>query len=312
MVRQFRIQGIDTGIEYSLNDFNKYLLTLPSGLGFQYKNSFITAGTKRVKTSQEYEFKEITATIEVSGNTRDDWEKNYNELRDFIVNNKKSGFRLYYKNRQTQKERFIICDIKTLTKTEKTSYGILVPIVLEPKSVWQNEESASSSATALDETGNLVVFAYDKSFSGETQYNYGYLYEEDVNDYVAKYILGQIGQATLVNNSNEETPLIITIKNPCQTPYMELVDINGNVLQASRIFVSLNNGDILTVNSEPENLSIIVTRANGTTENITTEVDTSLTSFLTLPVGSYVLKITDEVGSIINADIRFNNQFIGG
>ena len=279
MVREFRIVGQKTGKEYSLNDFNKYLLTLPTGLGFKYNNEFITVGSKRIKVSSEREFENFTGTIEVAGATKDDWEKNYNELRDFISANKSSGFRLYYKNRQ-QGERYIYCDINVLEKTEKSSYAILVPVEFEPKSLWLNDVTFSTEATSIEVENNTMSFMQDTYFSGDYQYNYGFLLDETLQQYDYSFITNPVGEADVVNNSDEETPMEIIIYGECVNPYIQMIDVNGNVVQSARIYVSLTDNDSLTINSDPENLSIIVTRGDET-EDITTDIDTSLVNFMT-------------------------------
>ena len=96
MVRKFRLYGIDTKTEIDLNDFitttdpNKrswYLLTLPNGLGFEFTNTYVKVGAQRIRVSQEQKYNTITGIIEVCGKTRNDWELNYNILRDFIAKN---------------------------------------------------------------------------------------------------------------------------------------------------------------------------------------------------------------------------------
>ena len=310
MVRQFRIQGIDTGVSYSLNDFNKYLLTLPQGLGFEFKNTFLNVGNQRVLVEKEYQFKEINGTIEVCGNTRNDWEKNYNELKNFIVKNKKSGFRLYYKTTEDA-EKYIICNIKLLTKTEKTTYCILVPIVLEPRSLWEKDYTVVSEKVGdLEESEdeNLVAFLQREDGS----YNYGFLYEEETDDYNATYVSGLFGQIELVNDGDEEIPLKVILNSACETPIITLKNIKNETEQSARIFTTLIDGDVLTLNSNPENLSIIVVRKTGVVEDVTTNIDMSMKTFLTLPVGNYTLEITDSNGNYVSGVVEISKRYLGG
>ena len=313
MIRQFRIIGLDTGEEISLNDFNKYLLTLPEGLGVEYKNTFITIGTQRIKVSQERDYKSFSGTIEVCGNTRDDWEKNYNSLRDFVAKNLKSGIKLYYKNRADD-ERYILCDIKLMTKTEKSSYCILVPVAFEPRSIWKKDVEVNTNISAMAIEKNTVAFLKDENFSVNDQFrfNYGFLYDENLNQHDIRYMSSETGSAQLINNADAETPVKLTIYGACINPYIQLINSNGEEEQACRIYATLSEGDKIILNSDPADLSIIVVRANGMTDVITNNIDTSLTTFLTLPIGSYTVKIREENNNLVNGNIKYSLQFIGG
>lgn len=315
MVRQFRIVGITTGKEYSLNDYNKYLITLPHGLGFEYKNNFIQLANQRLRVSQERVYKEIGGTIEVSGNTRDIWETNYNELRDFIASNKKDGFRLYYKNILND-ERYVVCDIKILEKTEKTSYCILVPIQLEPRSLWLKDNIVNTESELQPIDNTVMAFLEDNDFAENDEYRYNYgFYEDETNEYVVKFYVEETGIAILINNSDEETPLIITIYGECENPHFQLVDVNNKTIQEGKIFITLDDGEKLILNSNPEQLSITVyENIDGEiiSYDITNKIDLSLKNFITLPVGQYKLVFNDSSSKVINANIQFSNRYIGG
>ena len=309
MIRQFRIQGIDTGVSYSLNDFNKYLLTLPQGLGFEFKNNFLKVGNQRVLVDKEYQFKEINGTIEVCGDTRLDWEKNYNELRSFIASNKTSGFKLFYKPTE-ENEKYIICNIRLLTKTEKTTYGILVPIALEPRTLWEQDYSISSSIVGNlgEDDENIVAFLQREDGS----YNYGFLKEAQTDEYNAVYLKGIIGEIELINDGDDEIPLKIIINSACVNPFITLKDNSGKVISSSKVFVVINEGDILTLDSNPETLSILMVRSSGVVENVINQIDFSRQTFLTLPVGSYTMEITDENGNYVNTIVEISKRYLGG
>lgn len=319
MIRKFRIIGLVTGTEYSLNDFKKYLLTLPTGIGFEYENDFINVGSQRIRVKQNRKFNSITGTIEVSGLTRDDWEKNYNELRDFVASNKSKGFKLYYKNR-VDDERYIICDLKILEKTEKSSYAILVPISLDPKSLWQQDTISNIQVSSVSLPFNVLSFmeenVNDLDNDGvidteETIYGYGFKEEPEIEQYDAVYVTTAIGTAEIVNNSDDETPVEITIYGACVNPLIQLFDTNDKEVQNCKIYTQLEEGEYLILNSDPENLSIIAYKKNRI-ENLTTSVDISLTTFITLPIGTYNLKVSEELNNLVECRIKFSKRFIGG
>jgi len=313
MIRKFRIHGISTGVSYSLNDINKYLLILPKGLGFEYSTNFITVGSQRIKVSQERKFNSFSGTIAVGGASRKEWEKNYNELRNFIAGNRKSGFKLYYKN-SDDGERYIICDIRLLEKTEKSSYAILIPIILEPRSLWQEDVGISSIVEEEDFDNETMAFIRDEEFDESDEYGYNYGFYEE-NDYSVVFSKELAGTAKLVNNSEEETPLTITIYGACKNPYIQLLDTNGNILQDARVLVELGEDDKLIISSNPENLYIKVDKdinGNHLEYDAIADIDISLKNFITLPTGEYTMRFIDEDGKIIKADIVYSNRYIGG
>lgn len=313
MVRKFRIIGLVTGVEYSLNDFKKYLLTLPTNIGFEYENDFINVGSQRIRVRQDRKYNSITGTIEVSGKTRDEWEKNYNELRDFVASNRSKGFKLYYSNRSGE-ERYIICDLKILDKTEKSSYAILVPISLDPKSIWQQDIVSNTQVNSVTLPFNVLAFI-EEEIDGNAYYNYGFEEEPEIEQHDAVYLTSVTGTAEITNNSDDETPVEITIYGACINPLIQLFDANNKEIQSCKIYTQLKDGEYLILNSDPENLSIIAYKNDGVEsyeENLTTSVDISLTTFITLPIGTYTLRITEELNNLVDSKIKFSKRFIGG
>lgn len=313
MIRKFRMIGLDNGVEIDLTDFNKYLLTLPNGLGLAYKNSYVTLGSQRIRVSQERQYENFTGTIEVCGRTRDEWEKNYDYLRDFIASNLKSGINLYYSNRENQ-ERYLTCDIKLLSKTEKSSYCILVGVQFEPKGLWKNDVEVVTRTTAVETGKNAVAYMRDEGFAetDEFGYNYAYLYDENVDQHCIYYTSGETSSATLINDAHSEIPTKITIYGACINPRIILEDVNGNEIQECQIYATLYDGDRVVLNSDPENLGIILVRLNGNSSNITTSVDTSFNPFITLPVGTFSLRIKEENNRLVGGNIKYSLQYIGG
>lgn len=321
MIRQFKIRGLTTGVTLDLNDFNKFLLTNPSGLGIALTNEYIRILNKRINVSREKDYKPITATIEVSGETRSDWEWNYAELRDFIVSNIKDGFALYYlattKNKSTGEkmtERHIICDVKLLSKTEKTTYGILVPVEFEIRSNWLEDRQVSVEVDTDDERGlgfyKEEVFIDESNTESEIYYNYGFLFNE--NEYNYKFTRGVFGEAELINDGDNETPLLITITSPCTNPLIRIFDANNIAIRVCKINVTVGEGEKLVINSDAENLDAYIITALNEKYSCVDRIDLSFDGFIQLPVGEYSLRITDDLDNNINGYINFSLQYLGG
>ena len=317
MIRQFKIRGLSNGITLDLNDFNKFLLTNPSGLGIALTNEYIRILNKRINVKQEKDYKPITATIEVSGETRSDWEWNYAELRDFIVANSKDGFALYYSAIENR-ERHIICDVKLLSKTEKTTYGILVPVEFEIRSNWLEDRQVSVEVDTDEEMGlgfyEEEVFSDNTNTTTETYYDYGFLYNliEGNIEYNYKFAKGIKGEAELVNLGDSSTPLLITIISPCTNPLIQILNTNGVPVQSCRVNITLREGEKLIINSDPENLDVYILTAVNEKVHCVDRLDLSYDGFMNLPVGEYTLRVSDELDSKIGGYINFSIQYLGG
>lgn len=317
MIRKFKIRGLTNGITLDLNDFNKFLLTNPSGLGVALTNEYIRILNKRINVRQDKDYKPITAVIEVSGETRSDWEWNYAELRNFIVTNAKDGFALYYSPIENR-ERHIICDVKLLSKTEKTTYGILVPVEFEIRSNWLEDRQVSVEVDSDDEKGlgfyKEEVFTDESKTTTETYYNYGFLFNVigDEIDYNYKFIKGVKGEAELINSGDSYTSLLITITSPCTNPLIQVLDANNIPVSDCRVNISLTEGERLVINSDPENLDVYILTTTGEKYHCVDKIDLSTDGFMQLPVGEYKLRVTDEVESSIGGYVNFSLQYLGG
>lgn len=317
MIRQFKIRGLTNGITLDLNNFNKFLLTNPSGLGVALTNEYIKILNKRINVKSEKDYVPITAIIEVSGETRSDWEWNYAELRDFIAANSKDGFALYYSAIENI-ERYIICDVKLLSKTEKSSYGILVPVEFEIRSNWLEDRQISVEVDTDEEKGlgfyEEVVSADETNTITETYYDYGFLYNpiNGEDEYSYKFIKGVKGEAELSNLGDSETPLLITITSPCTNPLIQILDANENVVKSCKVNVPIEQGEKLVINSDPENLDVYIITTTNEKAHCVDKLDLSTDGFMQLPVGSYTLRITDELESNIGGYVNFSLQYLGG
>lgn len=316
MIRQFKIRGLTNNITLDLNDFNKFLLVNPAGLGIAITNSYIRVLNKRINIKREKKYEPITATIEVTGETRSDWEWNYNELRDFIIANRNDGFELYYKNVENE-ERYVNCDIKLLAKTEKTTYGILVPIELEIRSNWLSDQQFTVEVSTDDEKGlGFFEETVTDSDTAQTEVYYDYGFLKDIigieTQYDYKFIKGLKGEVEITNNGNEETPLLITITSQCYHPLITLLNANGEVVQSCKVNVQVSNGERLVINSDPENLDIYLVSSYNQIVHCVDALDLTTNGFIMLPVGTYTLVVSDDNENPITGDVSFSLQYLGG
>ena len=134
-----------------LNDFDGYLMTSPTGLGIYLNNDYLVLANRRIRTDQKNAFNDIKFNIEIYGDTRDDVEAKYIQLRNFISKNRVNGFKFYYiasGTRFSKYNKYINCDIKILDKTEKSGINYMsVPLTLEPRSLWKTDEQKSSTVS---------------------------------------------------------------------------------------------------------------------------------------------------------------------
>lgn len=306
-MRKFRIKGLTTGVEFDLNN-KKFFIYAPKNLGIKVKNEYLKIFNERFVVNSEYQYQDFSANLLFAGY------KEYETFRDFVAKNIKNGFNFYY-NPYPGVERYIICDISSLDKSELESDGTLrCPIVITPRSYWLTNQISESSFVEDENVGKAYLF--DDLESDELfQYNYGYKESEDeVIDlfrYNYVYATAGLGETLLVNNADFETALKITLTGPCVNPYIQLVDINDNIIQDARFNITINEDEKFVINSDPKNLQIAKVNNIGVAVDETNSQDFSRTTYLTLPVGEYTLKISEDSSRNVKGVVEFKLQFRG-
>lgn len=309
MIRKIRLYGLDNGKTIDFSTFDKYIFTAPTGFGFKVNNEYMDVGYKRIRISQTKEYQSISGTIEVVGETRDDWERNYNELRDFCAKNRNKGIKLYYSALQNT-ERYIICDINEIGKTEKAKSYLPINFVIDAKTNWLEDKEIDTQLIKQDLNEKSMGF-YETDLEGDWKYSYGFLYNADLDYYSYKFEGNAVGEAVLINNGDDTTPLLITIFGECINPIVNLIDVNGNVLQSAKINTTVDENERLIINSDIDNLAVRLITATGTIIDKTAYVDTDRTTYIELPVGTYTLRVLDESDTPVNAKVKFSWQFLG-
>ncbi len=309
MIRKIRLYGLDNGKTIDFSTFDKYIFTAPTGFGFKVNNKYMDVGYKRIRISQTKEYQSISGTIEVVGETRDDWERNYNELRDFCAKNKKTGIKLFYSALQNV-ERYIICDINEVGKTEKSKAYLPINFVIDTKTNWLEDKEIDTQLIKQDLNEKSMGF-YETDLTGDWKYSYGFLYNADLDYYSYKFEGNAVGEAVLINNGDDTTPLLITIFGECNNPTVLLLDVNGKTLQSAKINTLVDENQRLIINSDIDNLAVKLITATGTIIDKTSVVDTDRTTYIELPVGTYTLRVIDESDTPVNAKVKFSWQFLG-
>ena len=309
MIRKIRLYGLDNGKTIDFSTFDKYIFTAPTGFGFKVNNEYMDVGYKRIRINQTKKYQSISGTIEVVGKTRDDWERNYNELRDFCAKNKKTGIKLFYSALQNV-ERYIICDINEVGKTEKSKAYLPINFVIDTKTNWLEDKEIDTQLIKQDLNKKSMGF-YETDLTGDWKYSYGFLYNADLDYYSYKFEGNAVGEAVLINNGDDTTPLLITIFGECNNPTVLLLDVNGNTLQSAKINTLVDENQRLIINSDIDNLAVRLITATGTIIDKTSVVDTDRTTYIELPIGTYTLRVIDESETPVNAKVKFSWQFWG-
>ena len=309
MIRKIRLYGLDNGKTIDFSTFDKYIFTAPTGFGFKVNNEYMDVGYKRIRINQTKKYQSISGTIEVVGKTRDDWERNYNELRDFCAKNKKTGIKLFYSALQNV-ERYIICDINEVGKTEKSKAYLPINFVIDTKTNWLEDKEIDTQLIKQDLNKKSMGF-YETDLTGDWKYSYGFLYNADLDYYSYKFEGNAVGEAVLINNGDDTTPLLITIFGECNNPTVSLLDVNGNTLQSAKINTLVDENQRLIINSDIDNLAVRLITATGTIIDKTSVVDTDRTTYIELPIGTYTLRVIDESETPVNAKVKFSWQFWG-
>lgn len=300
-MRRFKIYGNDTGQTYELNEL-PYFLQKIKNIGIKYKYGYLKIQNRQTQTSKEYQYDDIDGTLTIQGY------ENYETLRRFLVRN--NSFRFYY-SPVLSLERYILCDFTIITKTDINALGFLnCDFTITPKSLWLEDVVINTEITKDDSTGKIYKstglagmwgygYKYDNTGLLE-QWTYGYTYNSEIN-----------GTAELINNGDVETPLQITLFGPTVNPAISLFDVNNNLLQQAQFTVSISEGEKLIIDSNAENMKIVLVNTSNQEIDRTSTQDYTKKTYLTLPVGSFRLTISDGNLTPVNGMVNYQTNYIG-
>lgn len=307
-MRKFKLYGNSTGAYIDFSNDNNFL-TNPQNLGITLKNTYQRLGNKNIKTDEEFTFKNFLANIEFSSYAR------YTEFINFISANKNSGFKLYYAP-YTANEIYCECDFTEISKEELNIFGKLnSKFSVQFKSYWLfdvtknsnfEEDTTLGKEYILDEEETNSLFAYAYTYTEDS--------EEEVDSlFKYNYRYNISGQNTVVlnNTGSVETPLKIVLNGVATNPTFALYDVNDNLLQNASFEVTVASGEKFVVDSDEENMKVVLINTANEEIDKTITQDYSKTTYITLPVGEHTLIISDDNDVQITGYVEYKLQYLG-
>lgn len=307
-MRKFKLYGKSTGNYIDFSNDNNYL-TNPQNLGITLKNTYQRLGNKNIKTDEELTFKNFLANIEFSSYAR------YTEFINFISANKNSGFKLYYAP-YTVNERYCECDFTEISKEELNIFGKLnSKFSVQFKSYWLFDVTKNSNFEEDTTLGKEYILDEEET---NPLFAYAYTYTEDAEEEVDSlfkynYRYNISGQNTVVlnNTGSVETPLKIVLNGVATNPTFALYDVNDNLLQNASFKVTVASGEKFVVDSDEENMKVVLINTANEEIDKTITQDYSKTTYINLPVGEHTLIISDDNDVQITGYVGYKIQFLG-
>ena len=268
-MRRFKLINAK-GNEFDLMRRDAYFST-PDGLGYSMSSEYALIGNvyELIKTSAQQ--KAPAGEMIFSG---------YDAFAEFVSFTQFTPLKLCYKPRAEW--AYLDCTVSKLDKSE---------IEYSDGRLHCNIDFTGTSKWYIPRTTQRTV--EPATSSKKYDYAYSYTYSESIN-----------GIISLINNSSEESPSVITIIGPVTNPAWNLV-VNGKVIQSGSITGTIADGNKLVINSKDNELEI----AEYTTENVYVRnlyqlSDFSKDNFIIVPVGSSTLSVLGVTSGSINAWIE--------
>lgn len=306
MLREIWLTDKDNKDIFKFDNFGDFIFTAPTKFGIYRDKNFLIINNARVEIADVPRFEDITGIIIIRG-SNNELEGKYALLRDFISKYNNVGFRLYVKTQENKDARYINCSINTLDKSEKTGLTTMsVPINIQPKSLWQGDVVGVSVAQSYE---NLNTFR----FNG---YNFGASFKSNNFDsYSIAFGGGQISQAYVRNDGEEQSPLLIRVYGDAVNPFVKLRDFNtGEILQSVKFDgLTIANGNYLEINSNADNTYIeVVNEITGERVDVEDYADQTTNIYMSIPMGSYIIETSDDVPTnLVRTRVFFANQYKG-
>lgn len=288
-----------------LNDFNGFLCTQFQTLGLSRKIEYLKINNRQIDVNNDINFIDYNLTIEIL-TTYNEFEGKYEEFRQFIDSNKKSGLRLYYSPYNNIQQRYILCDVKSLSKNDKMKP---IQLVLSQKSLWLSDVKKEETTISGIQESNIYAFTDD----GNGYYSVGFYEDENItNYYCIAFTDGVSTQAHISINCYNEIPLTINIYGKCLNPVIRLFRKGeDSPLRTTRIIADIDNGYHIKISGKIfDNGVWIVENATGRMIDYSEFVDNSYGSpYFFIDNGEYYITVVDSGQNSVKAEILWQEEY---
>jgi len=232
----------------------------PKGLGVEYANTYMLAGSAYIATKRDVAQGSISGRMIFSS---------YSAYTEFARFASKQPIQFKYKPSETTYT--IDALIGELSKEEISyrSNRLECDLVLDCLSLWYITKPGVWSSAPEATGGKVYDFGYTYTYSG-----------------------GVSNQIRLQNNSLLDSPLRLSIFGTAYNPTWRVL-VNGNTVASGSVTATIQNGNKMVLNSVDSDLEIAeYTTADAFVRNLYQDTDFSESTFVYVPPGSSLLVLT--------------------
>lgn len=313
-----------------LNDLQGYFCTSLQSLGFSRKIEYLKIQNRQDSVDNQVEFRDYSLTIEILTNYAN-FEPKYRELITFLDRNKKNGLRLYYRPYNNMEMAYILCDIKSFTKTEKRQP---VQLIVTQKSLWLSDEKKGIAESEESLQYNMFAFTHQKVVIDENilydengnlkenftpaenqlkDYYCSSYYEDSEIDgyYCMNFVSGISTRAHIIINSYNEIPLIIRIKGQCVNPTINLFKGGEDTpIRSTTIYATINQGYYVEINPKIfENGIWFINETTGEKIDYSELVNNSSSPYFFVDNGEYYIEAKDTNNNAVSIDVLWQEEY---
>ena len=281
MVREFKLVN-EKGQEYSLMNIYDYcLLTDPSGLGYSYTTEYEQLGNTFITNLRKFEQGQISGTANF---LRYD---NYKNLVDFIEASESLRFSYKIPFEDGQKEYFKNVQIKSITKTQEQTNGIISEtVVFDCLTLWYEENTFIH--TIQPQTNEIRWdFMWDSRFTDYDTRNLQY-----------------------INQGHTDAPILVQMDGHLVNPKIELY-IDGELYQSVEINIEIQEYEKLLYGTKENDFYIRKQNTDGTTTDLfdLDHINFENDNVIRIPVNrSCELRLTAQ-NEVLNAQVTILPQY---
>lgn len=275
MVREFKLIN-EKGQEYSLMNIHNYcLLTDPSGLGYSYTTEYEQLGNTFVTNLRKFKQGEISGTANFLSYD------NYKNLVDFIEASESLRFSYKIPFEDGQKEYFKNVQIKSITKTQEQTNGIISEtVVFNCLTLWYEE--------------NTFIHTIQPQ-TNEIRWNF---------KWDSKFIDYSTRSLQYINNGHVVSPIQVEINGHVVNPKIELY-VEGELYQELPFTVEIEEYEKLLYGTIEGKFYLKRQKTDGTLEDLFNldVLNPTINEVIRLPKNkSCELKLTAD-NEILNAKV---------